>query len=178
MKLYLARHCRTNYNDLQLCNADPAVDVHLTPEGITQAKVLADSLKQTTIDCIFVSELKRTQQTADIINKFHDCEVQVDPRLNDLRSGFEGKRFEELTKALDAAPNRWTVRFNGGESIEDMKARVASFISDLRDAPYDSVLIVTSEWVMRAIIAAIQNIGNEAAWDLEISQGSYLEVTS
>lgn len=176
MKLYLVRHGRTNYNDLRLCNADPTVDVHLTSVGIEQAEVLADKLKQVHFDHIFTSELKRTQQTAAIINRFHALEIEVDTRLGDHRSGFEGKHFEELAKALDAARDRWTARFNGGESIEDIKVRVASFIDDLRVKGYDTVLIVTSQWVIRAVISVVDGISTEEAWNLGVEHASCTEI--
>lgn len=175
MKVYFARHGRTNYNDLGLCNADPAVDVHLTPEGVKQSKSLAESLKQVKIKHIFTSELKRAQQTADIVNEFHDLKIEIDPRLNEHRSGFEGKHFEELNAAMNAADNRWTARFNDGESIQDVKERAAGFIADLQAKQYDSVLIVTSEWVIRAMLAIVQNLTYEEAWAVEIIQGKYLE---
>ena len=79
MKIYFARHGRTNYNDLDLCNADPSVDVHITELGAEQAKALADKLKDLPLDRIFVSELKRTQQTAEIVNSFHDAPIEIVP---------------------------------------------------------------------------------------------------
>ncbi|MBL8122425.1 histidine phosphatase family protein [Candidatus Saccharibacteria bacterium] len=176
MKLYLARHGQTNYNDLHLCNADPSVDVQLTPVGIKQADVLAGKLKSVHLDHIFASELPRTQQTAEIINRFHNLKIEIDTRLGDHRSGFEGKHFKELMGALDAADNRWTARFNGGESIEDIKQRVASFINDLQANSYHAVLVITSQWVIRAIAAIVQDISNEEAWELEVSQGSCMEL--
>jgi broad specificity phosphatase PhoE len=176
MKLYLARHGRTNYNDLGFCNGDPSVDVHLTPAGIEQSKALADKLKDVQVDCIFISELRRTRQTADIVNKFHNLELMVEPRLNDHRSGFEGKHFEELDKAMRAASNKWTARFNDGESIEDVKKRVATFLDELRTKKYDSVLVVTSQWVIYAILATLQDLSYEEAWNLEVTQGDYLEL--
>src|SRR4051812_36107401 len=121
MKIYFARHGRTNYNDLELCNADPAVDVHITSVGEEQAKKLAERLKEVPIERIFVSELKRTQQTAAVVNEFHGVPVEIAPLLNDHRSGFEGKTFKLLMEALDGAEDRWTARFSDGESIEDMK---------------------------------------------------------
>ena len=174
MKLYLARHCKTNYNELSLCNYDPTVDVHLSPTGLAQAETLAEKLRETHFDHILVSEHKRTQQTADAINKFHNQEVGIDPRLNDHISGFEGRHFEELQKALDAADNRWAVRLNGGESIEDLKIRVAGFIDDLRTKDYDSVLIVTSQWPINVMLVILQNISYEEAWAREAEQGTYI----
>jgi broad specificity phosphatase PhoE len=176
MKLDFARHGRTNYNDQGLCNADPSIEVHLTPQGIEQAKALAQKLRQTPLDHIFISELKRTRQTAKIVNEFHQAPIEVEPLLNDHRSGFEGKSAELLMDALNAADDRWTARFNDGESIDDMKQRVAQFIDELRAQPYNSVLVVTSQWVIQAAVAIIQNIPNEEAWRLEVGQGDSLEL--
>lgn len=176
MKLYLARHTQTNYNARALCNTDPSVDVHLTRTGIVQAEVLADELKNVHIQHIFVSEFKRTLQTAEIINKFHDLKIKVDPRLNDIRSQFEGRPFREYVKALDTATDRWTARFDGGESIEDIKKRAADFISYLQAKDYDSTLVVTSEWIIRAMIMTLEDISYEEAWALEMTQGGYMKL--
>ena len=175
MKIYLARHGRTNYNELDLCNGDPSVDVHITAEGTKQAEALANRLKDIPIERIFVSELRRTQQTAEIVNQFHHVTVEVEPLLNDHRSGYEGKSASLLIEAMDAAENRWTAQFNDGESIEDMKQRVAEFLNNLKAESHDAVLVVTSGWVIKVAIAIIQNISNEEAWKIDAEQGSYLE---
>ena len=128
MNLYVARHGQTNYNDLGLCNSNPRTDVHLTKVGAEQAENLAFKLKDMGIDQIFVSELKRTKQTADIVNQFHDVPIKVDARLNDNRSGYEDKHFSEYYAALDSSDDKWTVRFNGGESLEDVKNEYIAFL--------------------------------------------------
>jgi alpha-ribazole phosphatase len=72
MKLYCLRHGETNYNRLGLCNDDPARDVHLTPEGTRQAQAAALRLRAAPLERIIItSELPRTWQTADIINRDH-----------------------------------------------------------------------------------------------------------
>lgn len=175
MKIYFARHGKTNYNELNLCNSDPRVDVHITAEGTKQAAALADKLKDIPIDCIFVSELRRTQQTAGLVNQFHHVDIKIDPLLNDHRSGYEGKSAELLMEAMNAADDKWTARFNDGESIEDMKKRVAEFLDTLKTKPYDVVLVVTSGWIIRVAAAIIENISNEEAWSLDAVQGDFLE---
>ena len=175
MKIYLARHGRTNYNDLSLCNSDPSIDVHLTREGKKQAEGLANQLKDKAIDRIFVSELRRTRQTAEIVNEFHHAAIEVDRLLNDYNSGYEGKSVQSLIAAMEAAENKWTARFNGGESIEDMKDRAAAFLERLKTEPYEAVLVVTSSWVIRVAFALLQNIPNEKAWTIDTAQGSYFE---
>lgn len=135
-----------DYNDLNLCNGDPSVDVHITSEGTKQAKALAEKLKDVPLDHIFVSEMRRTQQTAEIVNQFHHAPVEIGPLLNDHRSGYEGQSASLLIEAMDGAENKWRERFNDGESIEDMKSRVAKFLNKLKAEPYEAALIVTSGW--------------------------------
>lgn len=175
MKLYVVRHGQTNYNELGLCNSDPKVDVHLTKVGIDQAHKLAENLKVVSIDQVFVSELKRTKQTAQIINEFHDAPIAVDARLNDIKFGYEGKHYSEYHSALDKAYDKWTARFNGGESITDLRMRVQDFLNDLKSKDYASALIVTSGGVMQAIYGIIGNHSIEEAWDYRPEKGSCAE---
>lgn len=176
MKIYLARHGRTNYNDLGLCNADPSIDVHLTDTGKSQAKALAEKLKSVDLDRIYVSELKRTLQTAEIVNQYHGVDILTDKRLNDGRSGFEGKHFSEYDAALDSSTDKWTVRFNDGESIQDIRDRAEKFLKDMESTGLDSVLIVTSAWIIQALLAILQNLTFEESWELDIQQGDFIEL--
>lgn len=175
MKIYFARHGRTNYNDLELCNADPSVNVHITATGTEQAKALAEKLKDVPLDHIFTSELKRTLQTAEVVNQFHNVPVEIDPLLNDHRSGYEGKPAKLLIKAMDDAEDKWTARFNGGESIEDVKQRMNIFLEKLKKQPYKTVLIISHGWVIHTAVAIIKDISNEDAWKIDPAQGDFLE---
>ena len=175
MKLYVARHGRSKYNDLQLFNSDPSVDVHLTEVGIEQAKALAESLKEVNIDHIFVSELSRTQETAKIVNEYHHVQVSIEHILNDHRSGFENQPYDEYDRLFDEAENKWTVRFNDGESLDDTRVRMQAFLSDLKTKDYESVLIVTSMTIVQAIYGVIQKLPDEDTWSIEVETGSYAE---
>ncbi len=176
MKLYVARHGQTNYNDVGLCNSDPAVDVHLTETGILEATNLSEKLKKVGLDRIFISELKRTRQTAGIINNHHDAPMTVDARLNDNRSGYEDKHYLEYYASLDKADDKWAVRLNGGESLEDVKDRVQSFLDDLKLKNYESVLIVTSMIIVQAIYGIINGLSNQEAWDFQVDKASCIEL--
>lgn len=175
MKLYVARHGQTNYNELGLCNSDPRVDVHLTKTGIKQAKKLTEELKSVEIEHVFVSELKRTKQTAEIVNEFHGAPFTIDARLNDIRFGYEGKHYSEYQSALEGADDKWTARFNGGESIKDLRERAQSFLDDLKKKNYNSVLIVTSGGVMQAIYGILNNLSFEETWEFRPDKGSCSE---
>ncbi len=99
MKLIVTRHGETNYNAASLYNHDPSVDVHLTENGIRQAEQLAEDLRDTPIDLVITSRLKRTKQTAEIINRFHQAPVVEDGRLDDTYNGFEGQKVSTIKAA-------------------------------------------------------------------------------
>lgn len=168
MHVLLIRHGQTNYNELDLCNSDPQVDVHLTEKGIMQAHKLAEELKNADFEHIFVSELHRTRQTADIINRLHAAPITVDSRLNDNRSGYEGKPKSEYIEALDSAPDRWTARLDDGESLADVQGRVADFITYLYTTDYQSIAIVTSEVIVQAFYRIINHLSYEQAQGFDI----------
>ena len=175
MKLYVARHGRSNYNDLKLFNSDPAVDVHLTELGIEQAEALASELKDIKIDQIFVSQLKRTQQTAEIVNKYHNAPVLIDAKLNDHRSGFEDQSYAEYDDLFEAADDKWNVRFNDGESLEDTRVRIRDFLVNLTSKSYESVLIVTSMTIVQAFYGVLDELTPEDTWNITVDTGSYTE---
>lgn len=169
------RHAQTNYNLLNLANSDPSVDVHLSDEGIEQAKNLAEVMKDINYDIVYVSELPRTKQTADIINLTHQKQLIVDRRLNDNKTGFEGKPVQEWLEALDTSPNRWEAKFNDGESLKEAAERGMSFIDDLRTKPYDSVLVVTHGFLSQAIFGYLENKSLDEASHFNLIQGTYAE---
>lgn len=158
------RHGQTNYNRLGLCNDDPGQDVHLTPDGIRQAQAAADALRHTPLDAIVVSALPRTRQTADIVNQYHRLAVQTEPRLNDIRSGFEGRPVQDYFDAVGA--DRLCRRAPGGESLLDYRARVLPALHDLAARPWRSVLLVVHEETMRVIVADRRGLSDRAMLDL------------
>lgn len=164
MQLYLMRHGQTNYNLLGLCNADPSRDVSLTDEGRQQAREAAEQLRHKPLDRILVSELPRTRQTAEIINRYHGVEIQVEPAINDIRSGFEDRPVSEYQAAIAGDPLRAKVA--GGESLLEYKYRVVSFLCRLRERPYRSILLVAHEETLRVMVAWLENLPDEAMPDL------------
>ncbi|HUD07435.1 MAG TPA: histidine phosphatase family protein [Candidatus Saccharimonadales bacterium] len=169
MKVYIARHGETNYNIPGLCNDSPKIDVHLTDKGIEQAQELADSLSDANFDLVIISEFPRIKETADILNQHHHAPMIVDARINDVLTGFEGKPAKDFREARLNAENRWTVRFNGGESFEDEKARVQSFLDDLKKRDEKTVLVVTHQAIARLIYAIDRGLPNEKVDDLGVS---------
>lgn len=173
MKLYLTRHTRTNYNDLHLCNSDPNVDVHLTEVGLQQAAELAEKLKALKFERIIISPLFRTKQTADILNRYHNVPTEVDARLIDNRTGFEDKTYEEYEAVLNQAADTWNFRGRDGESLNDVKARAAEFLQELKGREFQAVLVVTHEVVIKNLVGVLEGLSNQQIWDVQVPHGEY-----
>ena len=175
MKIYLVRHSETNYNIQKLCNSDPKIDVHLTDKGIEQTENLSKTLENADYEVVFISELPRTRQTAEIVNRLHNKPVIVDSRLNDNRTGFEGKSVYDWIAAVDGVDNKWTAKFNDGESLQMATERATSFMDELKEQAYQSVLIVTHGFMTQSIFGYLENKTMDEASEFQLPQGTYAE---
>ena len=159
MRLYLMRHGQTDYNVRGLCNDDPNQGVRLTALGVAQATAAAEDLRDAPLDQIVVSELPRTYQTAEIVNRYHQVLIVVRAELNDIRSGFEGRPVADYFAAVGA--ERLSLRPPGGESMRDYQARVLPVLDWLRRQPWNTVLIVAHEETLRVLVAALRGLTAE-----------------
>ncbi|MGD2118133.1 MAG: histidine phosphatase family protein [Chromatiales bacterium] len=151
MKFIGLRHGQSTYNLQSLCNDDPTQPVNLTEVGIQQAQRAANELAGKGINKIFSSPLPRALQTAGIINEVLDIPITVEPRLADIRSGFEGKPVKDYMAAIAADP--LNSKINGGESILEQYQRVSGFLDEIYHAGLDNVLLVAHEETLRVFKA-------------------------
>lgn len=173
MPLWFMRHGETNYNRLGLCNDNPMRNVHLTDTGIRQAEQAAEQLRHKPLRRILVSELPRTRQTAEIINRYHQVPVESHPALNDIQSGFDGRPVAEYFAAISHDPLHARVR--GGESLLDHKQRINLFLLDLQSRQEDAVLIVAHEETLRAVSVWFQGLPDSALSEQHFNNGEILE---
>lgn len=173
MKLYCLRHGQTNYNELGLCNDDPTKDVHLSEKGRAQAQQAAEKLKDSRLNRILVSELRRTRQTAEIINQYHQVPIETDARLNDIRSGFDSLPVADYMAAI--ASNPFHAKPNGAESLLEHKARILGMIEWIKTQADDCLLVVAHEETLRVFIAHFQNLDDESMRVLSIANCEILE---
>ena len=177
MKLYVARHGQALSNVLGVNNADPKYNFPLTKLGVEQSKYIANTLKEVYLQKIYVSELERTQQTGNLVNKHHSCPVIIDSRLNDNKTGFEGKTYEEYYKALFKERNKWVCRLNDGESAIDVNKRAEAFINDIKHSGDKTVLVVTSLFIIQQIEKLLYGYDYQTAWDIFYPTGAINEYT-
>ena len=144
MRLLLVRHGESEANVAQIISDDPARPVALTARGEAQARAVAEELRTIEFALAFASELPRARQTAAIILTHHACDLRIDRRLNERRSGMDGlptHLFHELV-----APDPVHVRPRLGESFLEEIERLRAFLSDLDALPAGlNVLAVSHE---------------------------------
>ncbi len=172
MIIYCIRHGQATHNLKNIMNGDPRKPIHLTQLGRRQAEEVKEKLKRINFDAIYVSEFPRTQETAAIINNPRNIPVKIDKRLNDIRSGAEGKtnRFYKEEREKVAKKQKIHVlkaRVGKGESFEDEIKRVSEFLSHLKKQPYKKVLIVAHYDIIQAIKMKLDKVPLEKIKDFK-----------
>jgi broad specificity phosphatase PhoE len=175
--VYIARHGEATHNPDHLFHDTTVPDVELTSKGIQQSAALAEELRAAKPEAIFVSELKRTRQTADIVNSIHNVPEIVDPLLNDIVSGIAGKPVNEFRTLLTNSADPWNAHFEGGESYNEVKARAELFLEKLKTMPYGCVLVVTSGGLANILYGLENGLSNEEMFNRPIENAALLSIT-
>lgn len=179
-QLILIRHGLSEWNHLGLWTGLTDVDLH--PKGIEQAKNVARAIKDIHFDTVYVSELKRAQETFRHIKEALgiDATPQVCKGLNERDYGvYTGKNKwqvkeevgeEEFTKIR----RHWDHPFPGGETMKDVYHRVVpcfedSILPDLMAGK--NVLVVAHGNSIRALIKHLEKVADEKISEIRISVG-------
>ncbi len=136
MEFFFTRHGETDWNVEERIQGYK--DIELNAEGIRQAEIARDSVRDEKYDLIISSPLKRARKTADIINQVLNLKIIEDARI--MERGF-GKS-EGLTKAeirkiaiehpeiIDVWNYKRNVSYNDMESFQDFAKRVYEFLDE------------------------------------------------
>jgi len=158
MKIYFVRHGRTESNNLKRL-AGQRVDDELIPEGINQANELAQAI-DSDFDVIFSSSMKRALQTAKIISEKINVPIIERKEIMERDYGkLSDKSWEEVGKEtgldhFDLKKQEFELTYDyrpyGGESAEDVKKRVLTFIAEVKKNYADKkVLVVAHGGIIR-----------------------------
>ena len=157
------RHGETSEVVKGIINDDPTRKVVLNSKGREEAKSAAEKLRKMQIEMIFTSEFPRTKQTAAIVNMFHKVPVQIDARLDERSAGFDGKLDVDYKKSM--GKEFFHITPKNGESFQDEKKRLRSFIKDLKKMPYKEVLVVTHGEPLHVIKGYFDKLSDQEMYD-------------
>lgn len=135
------------------------LDSDLTATGREQATEAAAQLKEYHIDAAYSSDSGRAIETARVIAELHSLQVRPAKELRERFYGeFEGLNTEEIearfpgTRYEEGRDLRATWRPPGGETLEEVRDRVISFIRELvQKHPGETVLLATHSGVVRVV---------------------------
>ncbi len=151
MKLLIVRHGKTNWNSEK--RATGLTDIELNEEGIEQAKILRDKLKDINIDVIISSPLKRAIKTAEIINEMHNLNILIDEDLIERNLGVYEGQPSELEVFNELRYYTKNVPIENGEDCKTFTKRVFDCLDKIINKYKDNtktVLIVSHGFFLRS----------------------------
>ena len=166
-RLVLVRHCEPEEEARGRCYG--SLDVGLSDAGIRHARELAVRLENG--GAVWTSPRLRARQTAAPLA----AAARVDDDLRELDFGeLEGRTYDEIAAGEPALYRAWMetptrVKFPGGESWADLKARVLRSL-DRIELGGDAV-VVTHGGVIRAALSEWLAIPDGAIFRIDLGYG-------
>ncbi len=170
--IYLVRHGESLSNITKRYSG--ITDVELSENGRDQALIAAMNLKDATISNIFSSPLKRAFDTAKIISKENNFDINkiaVEKSLIEVNFGiFENMTWEEMRHSHREETEKWIrlrnkYKFPQGESYDDIIKRVSGFV----DMVPDNSVVVTHFGVIQSVMLYLKIADDKDLWKYEIS---------
>jgi len=160
--LILIRHGESSGNRARLFAADPQ-ELPLTELGYAQARAAAHLISAMfNAKLVVSSPFLRAQETARVIAAVVAAPLRIEPDLYERDVGiYRGQSYDALAQARSHEARPWEWRPPGGESYEDVKARVAPVLDRLaRENPDSDVVVVSHGGVMLTLWAHLAG-----SWD-------------
>ncbi|MDR2063210.1 MAG: 2,3-bisphosphoglycerate-dependent phosphoglycerate mutase [Candidatus Nomurabacteria bacterium] len=185
-KLVITRHGESEYNAKGLWAG--WTDVHLTEKGKTDAKKVAELIRDIDFSGIYVSPLVRTTETLDSFNEvLHlTAPVVIAPELRERNYGiFNGKdkwkvKEEVGDEEFQKIRRGYAYQPENGESLEMVVARAVPYYQKQilpRLLAGENILIVGHGNSDRALIKYLENLSEAEITEREMPLGTVLIYT-
>ena len=182
MRLLIARHGQTKHN---LDHRYQGItDAPLNQTGISQSNKLAGRLSSEKIDVIYSSDLMRCVQTAELVAKIYDLNINRDERLREISFGeWEGMSYNDIQARSPDLLEKWMsdpahVSPPNGETLIELAVRVKSAVDEMKRRHADqTVLVVTHGGVIRALLCLSLGIDLNRHSQFESATGSVSELS-
>jgi broad specificity phosphatase PhoE len=186
-RVVLLRHGESTWNKRKIVQGQ-LDDARLSLEGRAQSSAVAETLRDYSFQWIVTSDLIRARETAAIVDDALGLEVAVAPALRERSYGvYEGRPLAELPSSASGVKDGRVVdssaRPEGGESLDDLYERCATFVDALRAAGRDRLLLVTHGGTIRALRAYCEGlvmqdlvwdrVSNCSVWPIDFDAGTH-----
>ena len=169
-EIIIARHGQTEWNVGEVFRG--RIDIALDETGEKQAELLAEYLRGRAIEAIYSSPLKRSQQTAREIARYHRLEVKIAPGLIDFNFGkWHGLTNQEAKEKYRELYTGWThnphqVIMPDGESLDDVRERAGGVIDEVIARYKGTVVLVAHRVVNKVLICDLLGLDNSHFWNI------------
>jgi broad specificity phosphatase PhoE len=170
-RLIIVRHCRAEWNRVERFRG--RADIGLDEVGMKQAEAVAKRIGEWTISAIYSSPLRRASATAEIIAGSLGLNVRPMPGIIDIDYGeLQGLSTEAVVVRDGPLYSQWMespdkVKFPGGESFAEVRARAASAVDDLiQQHPKETVVLVSHKVICQILILSLLALDNSHFWQI------------
>lgn len=159
-QLYLIRHTQAEGNLYRMMQGH--WDGEITALGCAENDLLSERFRDTALDAVYSSDLKRAVLTAEACARGKNLPVQTDRRLRELDLGcWETQFFGNVTHACPEkveqflySPGEWSVE--GSETVYDVEKRALEALTDIAIAhPGQEVAVVSHGITLRCLLTKI-----------------------
>ena len=158
----VVRHGETKWNVTRQLQGRK--NSNLTENGIKQAVLTAEALKNKSFDFLYTSDLRRALETTEIINKYHQLEIHIDESLAERNFGvIEGLKQDEMIEKYPEVFTRYMKReeeyqIPDGESLISFYNRVKKGLNAIANSHTGKrILIVTHGGVLDCMMRMVFN---------------------
>lgn len=170
LNLYITRHGETIWNTEKRLQGWK--DSALTENGIENAKLLGERLKDTEFDIIYASPSTRARMTAELIKGDRELIIREEENLREINLGeWEGRTHNDLQEAYpDEYHAFWNTphlyKTKSGEDFYQLQERVKKMLNRIMEEHEDgNVLLVTHSVFIKALLAHCKNASIEHLWE-------------
>ena len=187
MKLFLIRHPQTEALQKKIIYGQS--ESPLTPEGEASIAWVSEKLKTLDLFALYSSPQQRAKRLADGIAQHHPgIAVITDERIREMHCGiYEQMRIEELLTLDDEDAKQFLAEFGvhrpkGGENFEDVKARTASFLEDMKalsagkDCGERPIAVVSHAMAIRSMLSHLLDYPLRDIWHFDLQPSVILEI--
>jgi len=175
-RLILIRHGETAWNAGEVFRG--RADIGLNERGLKQAELAGLCLKDTAVEAVYSSPLKRARDTAAAIARHHGLEVAVTEGLNDFNFGaWQGMAHDDVREKYRELYDQWLkeparVRMPAGENLDEVKARAMALVKTVIARYRGAIALVSHRVVHKTLICALLDLDNSHFWDFRLETGA------